>query len=82
MIIYVFYKRYQLIPKKHKQHDQLPNQQIKIKKFKKLQQNLKKKNRPPNKPLSPPQSPINEKILKKHITPESKYRQSSYKYLA
>lgn len=82
MIVCVFYRRCQLVPEEHEQHDQLPDQQMRMKKFEELQQNLEEEDRPPDKPLSPPQSPMNGEMLGEHVTPESKCRQSSCKYLA
>nr|XP_034337878.1 FH1/FH2 domain-containing protein 3 isoform X13 [Crassostrea gigas] len=71
-------ERCQLVPEEHEQHDQLPDQQMRMKKFEELQQNLEEEDRPPDKPLSPPQSPMNGEMLGEHVTPESKCRQSSY----
>lgn len=81
IIVCGFYRRCQLVPEEHEQHDQLPDQQMRMKKFEELQQNLEE-DRPPDKPFSPPQSPINGEMLGEHVTPESKCRQSSCKYLA
>lgn len=73
-------RRCQLVPEEHEQHDQLPDQQSRMKKFEEIQQTIEE-DRPPDKPLSPSLRRINGELEEEQVTPESKCRQSSCKYL-
>nr|XP_022343255.1 FH1/FH2 domain-containing protein 3-like isoform X8 [Crassostrea virginica] len=70
-------ERCQLVPEEHEQHDQLPDQQSRMKKFEEIQQTIEE-DRPPDKPLSPSLRRINGELEEEQVTPESKCRQSSY----
>ena len=72
-------RRCQLVPEEHEQHDQLPDQQSRMKKFEEIQQTIEE-DRPPDKPLSPSLRRINGELEEEQVTPESKCRQSSCKY--
>ncbi|XP_061197952.1 FH1/FH2 domain-containing protein 3-like isoform X3 [Saccostrea echinata] len=65
-------ERCQLVPEEHEQHDQLPDQQLRMKKFEELQQNMEEV-RPPDKLLSPSQKQVNGSAEK-----DPACRQSSY----
>ena len=72
-------RRCQLVPEEHEQHDQLPDQQSRMKKFEEIQQTIEE-DRPPDKPLSPSLRRINGELEEEQVTPESMCRQSSCKY--
>ncbi|XP_056013907.1 FH1/FH2 domain-containing protein 3-like isoform X5 [Ostrea edulis] len=68
-------ERCQLVPEEHEQHDQLPDQQIRMKKFEEQQQSMEE-DRPPDELVSPSENQVNGTANLE--SKEPKCRQSSY----
>lgn len=69
-------RRCQLVPEEHEQHDQLPDQQIRMKKFEEQQQSMEE-DRPPDELVSPSENQVNGTANLE--SKEPKCRQSSCK---